>query len=209
MEIKSNMRGQILSGLLGGGLFVIFFILLGPSLLNGLISLGIGTVGYIGGTLIFASKKPYDLEYKGVKGITEEYVITTINNGRKKIFTIREYGNRIGKQNVMKKIDGIIVSGNKIFNHFERDPKNLKTSEKYIFYVLDTTIKVLENYYNISSQKLSNQELQQTLKRAEESLETIREALEKQLVKILQDNVISLDSELSALEETINMEDYL
>jgi predicted CDP-diglyceride synthetase/phosphatidate cytidylyltransferase len=55
----NNIKGYILSGIVGGIIFVTFLSFMGSE--NFIWSLLIGLAGYVGGTMIFASKKKYDL----------------------------------------------------------------------------------------------------------------------------------------------------
>jgi 5-bromo-4-chloroindolyl phosphate hydrolysis protein len=115
----------------------------------------------------------------------------------------------IRKGNVREKIKEIYNSVDKLLDHFEKDPKNLEISEKYIYYILDTTIKILDNYNNIFKfHQANNPEIKQMLEKSEESLDVIKKEIDRQIVNIVRDDVMNIESDIQALKNLIEMEDY-
>ncbi len=204
--IKKNIFGNILAGIIGGTFFLLFiYVVEGNMVLRLSISLGIGILAYVGTILLFANRKTIS-EYKGYVGISKEFVLQTLRDGRMLISDIVLLHKRLPN---LKQVVGIVDKANKIFDHFERNPKNLKMSKPFIFNMLNTTITILEKYYNIYSQGLNTPELKDIMDKAEVALDKIQSGFERQLVKILQDStVLDLDTELSILEDTMSMERF-
>jgi len=64
----------------------------------------------------------------------------------------------------------------------------------------------VDRYVSLSSKNVSSEEMQALLTRAEDSLDTIKSAYDKQLEQLLENDVMDLDTELEVLERTIRME---
>jgi 5-bromo-4-chloroindolyl phosphate hydrolysis protein len=71
---------------------------------------------------------------------------------------------------------------------------------------LDSTINILNKYVELSAQDIEDEDIKKSLAKAETMLQTIRDAFEKQLGRLLSNDAMDLDAELATLEQTIKME---
>lgn len=94
----------------------------------------------------------------------------------------------------------------KILAEIRRDPADLKRSRQFLSYYLDATINIITKYATLSSQRVDDESIGESLSRTERMLDTINLAFEKQLARLLSNDVMDLDTELTLLEKTIEME---
>jgi len=204
MNRFSNIAG-ILSGITGGAFFLVFFFLiqmnLGFSLLLGLAGFG-GAYSFI-----YAFRPKNKIEFNLGEGITPELIATTMKEGNEKIRVLGEYAQKIKDPRVSGKIYQIIEVIKKIFDNFKKDPKDIRSARQFLSYYLDTCIKIVRKYIDLSSQNVRSPEIAATLTRAENMLDSIEKAFEKQQARLLRDDVMDLDVEIETLERTFSAED--
>lgn len=193
----------VLSGLLGGGVFLFFLLVLS---LSPIFSLGASLIGFVAGGLIFGGRR------KGVgtvfSGLDSKTVQSTLADGDRKLKELQLLSRNVKERGVRTKVEAISDLVKRIIEDVEQDPADLPKARKFLGYYLDATIKILTRYNDIISRGLEDQNLAGSLKKAEEGLETVRKAFEKQLVQLMENDVMDLDAELQLLERTIKMEGH-
>jgi hypothetical protein len=196
MPLSDNSPDWVLAALLSGGAFLITFAFAGFALP---VAAGISALSLAGGALVFRVKpkrrdeKPADLE-------------SALQEGRRKLAEIRSYGRKIPDAPTKAKVDAICESIERIFAEIKRDPVDLKIARQFLSYYLDSTMNILDKYVTISSQVVSDPGIRESLERVERALDTINLAFGKQLARLLSNDVFDLDTELSLLEKTMEME---
>jgi 5-bromo-4-chloroindolyl phosphate hydrolysis protein len=204
MRNFSNIAG-LLSGAIGGGGFLLLFFVVGlpiaPSLLLGLAGFG--------GTFIFtyAFKPRPRIEFNIGEGVTPQLLESTLKDGDQKVRALTDCSATIANPAVKAKIANIVDVVKRIFADFEKDPKDIKQARQFLSYYLDTTIKIVRKYSDLSTQSVRSPEIAATLAKAELMLDSIEKAFEKQLARLLRDDVMDLDTDIETLEKTFNAED--
>lgn len=198
--MNKNMRG-IISGIIGGAVFILSSVLVG---FNFLISAILAVGAYIAGTFILHEKEEIDVHLSG--GVTQAMLEETLAEGYKKLKILKEFRKKIFNETVGKKIDAIADVIDRIFENFKKDPKDIKAARQFLSYYLDSTLKIVDKYIDLSGRGVKSSDLVQSLAKVEELLDTIYHAFEKQLEILVKDDVMDLDTELKLLESTIKME---
>lgn len=204
MRNFSNIAG-LFSGVIGGGGFLVFFFLiqlpLVPSLLLGLAGFG---GGYI---FIYAFRPRPRIQFDIGQGVTPELLESTMKEGDEKIRALTDCASGITNPEVRAKIARIIDVIKRIFANFQKDPKDIKQAKQFLSYYLDTSIKIVKKYRDLSDQKVRSPEIAATLSKAELMLDSIEKAFEKQHARLLRDDAMDLDTDIQTLERTFNAED--
>lgn len=198
--VKEFLRHGAL-GLIAGGLFLLFFIALD---LNIFVSIGLGIAAYIAGLFTFQSPAAEAVADRG--GISGETLNKVVSEVSEKLKTLESNKNRIKKAQVRSKLDEICSSVRKILDNFKKDPKDIKAAKNFLNYYLDATITLVEKYVDLSSKEARSQNIEETLAKAENLLDVIKESFKKQYIKLLDDDVMNLDVEIEVLEKTLKME---
>jgi len=201
-EKKDTIMPALMPGLIGGGIFLFFTFLLGFN--NFFIAAGLGLAAFIGSSFLFAGKnKELDIV---VNGITREKYNEIIQQGKDKLKMLASFISQVQDVAIKKKIKEISDIVEKIFLDIEKDPKDIKPAREFLSYYLDTTLNILNKYTEISGQNIRSKKIDDTLKKVEDLLDAIKVAFEKQLEKLLNDDILDLDSDIKVLEQTIKSE---
>ena len=202
MSKQTNVAG-IVAGVVGGFMLLVSFLLLHFILF---LSVLLGVAGYIGTFLILSALKPkVEMELK-FNEVTPEILEATLKDGREKIKSLESYATMIKDQSVIKKVNHIIEVINRIFENFKKDPKDIKVARQFLSYYFDATLRIVNMYVDLSSQKIRTPEIAATLLKAENMLNSIALAYEKLLTKLLEDDIMNLDVEIETLEKTFRAE---
>ena len=190
---------------MGGGLFLVFFFFIQMSLLPSLL---LGLAGFGGAYLfIYAFRPKPRIEFNIGEGITPQLLETTMKEGGEKIGVLIDCAKNINNPLVREKIGRIVDVIKGIFTNFEKDPKDIKQAKQFLSYYLDTSIKIVKKYRDLSAQNVRSPEIAATLSKAELMLDSIEKAFEKQHARLLRDDAMDLDTEIETLEKTFNAED--
>ncbi len=190
---------------MGGGLFLVFFFFIQMSLLPSLL---LGLAGFGGAYLfIYAFRPKPRIEFNIGEGITPQLLETTMKEGGEKIGVLIDCAKNINNPLVREKIGRIVDIIKRIFTNFEKDPKDIKQAKQFLSYYLDTSIKIVKKYRDLSAQNVRSPEIAATLSKAELMLDSIEKAFEKQHARLLRDDAMDLDTEIETLEKTFNAED--
>jgi 5-bromo-4-chloroindolyl phosphate hydrolysis protein len=190
-------KDGLLSGILASAIFLVFLLAIDAGLI---LSLLVAAVAYaIGFFFFFKVKRP-----EIIAG--ESTLKAALLEGGRKLAVIQGLEKRIRKSSMVsqvKDIEGII---GKILAKIERDPGRLRQAHQFLTYYLDSTINILNKYVELGAQNVDDEDIQKALAKVESMLQTIRDAFEKQLARLLSDDAMDLDAELATLEQTIKME---
>ena len=198
-----NISG-IIAGIVGGFILLLFFLFLKDSLL---LSALVGLAGFVGTWLFIYAFKPKDqLSFDLGNLVTAEELNRTLKEGDEKVRLLQSYSVQVSDATVKERLGQIINIVKDIFNNFKKDPKDIKYAKQFLSYYLDTTILIVKKYTELSSQHLNTPEIQGTLLKAENMLDSIEKAFEKQKAKLLNDDVMNLDVEIETLEKTFSAE---
>lgn len=139
-------------------------------------------------------------------GMTAADLDEALTRGSRKLVTLRKVSARLQETAVRATAHGVCDAAARILSEIRRDPADLRRARNFLDYYMDATINVVERYVDLAERNIRTAEIEAALKRAEDSLETIRSAYDKQLLQLLENDVMGLDVELKVLERTIAME---
>jgi 5-bromo-4-chloroindolyl phosphate hydrolysis protein len=199
-----NIAG-LLSGIIGGGGFLILFFAVGLPLIPSLL---LGLAGFGGAYLcVYAFRPKPRLSFELGEGVTPQLLETTQKEGGEKIRALVDCSREIKDPVIQAKIARIIDVVKRIYADFEKDPADIKKAKQFLSYYLDTSIKIVRKYRDLSAQNVRSPDITATLTKAEAMLDSIEKAFGKQLARLLRDDAMDLDTEIQTLEKTFNAED--
>jgi len=201
---SKNAAGPItgvLAGVVGGAVFLVLWMVFGLPVIPSLIA---GAAGYGAGLLIFR-RSSGSLEV-AIPGVSREMISTSLREGGEKISELKSLSPRISSSSIRAKFDAIVGAGEDIVDDLKKNPKDIRAARQFLNYYLDATIKIVTRYADLSEKGLTTSDIQDSLRKVESMLDTIRAAFEKQHARLLEDDVLDLDAEMSLLKQTIQME---
>ncbi len=202
MRILSSMSDKtakdgLLSGILAAAIFLVFFLVINVPIIPSLLVAGLAyAVGFF---FLFRVKKPEVVA-------DESELRTALQDGGRKLTAIQELEKKVRKPSMVsqiKDIEGIIA---KILAKIEKDPGRLRQAHQFLNYYLESTINILNKYVELGAQNVEDEDIKKSLAKVESMLQTIRDAFDKQLARLLSDDAMDFDAELETLEQTIKME---
>jgi 5-bromo-4-chloroindolyl phosphate hydrolysis protein len=192
----------ILAGLLGGAVFCLLALVFGVPVLLALI----GAAGATGaGFLIFGGRRRAGLLLPG-SAADRQLADDAVREGRQRLEELQRSIARIPEQTVRGKAQAIAEVAGRILEDIHQDPKDVRQARQFLSYYLDATARVLAKYVELQAHGESSGTARASLRRVEENLELIRSAFQKQLGRLLEDDVLDLDTEIALLEKTIRLE---
>jgi 5-bromo-4-chloroindolyl phosphate hydrolysis protein len=173
-------------------------------------SIAAGICGCIAGFIIFRplTEKSLPFDFASIDGISKEMYETAIAEGSRKLSKLRASADRIQDRTVQVKAKNICALTEKILDDIKKDPKDVKPARSFLNYYLDTAMNILKQYNELAVQKVSSEEVKEVIKKVDRTLGTLEQAFEKQLEKLMENDVLALNTELTVLERTIEMEGF-
>lgn len=129
-----------------------------------------------------------------------------LSQGNKYILEIRRCNDAIPGEEISNKIDRIESVVRKIFNHIEQHPENINDIRKFIRYYLPTTIKLLKAYEELDQQTIQGENIKNSKKEIEKTLDTLNVAFEKLLDDLFLDTAWDVSSDISVLNTMLVQE---
>jgi len=199
---RKSRRGMTtaLAGVLGAAAFIAFFILIQAGLLFSLLA----TAAAFAAGLLLANE-PRTMKVK-LDGVDAQSLSAALAEAEAKLATFESLIARIESKPIKAKALEIAELERKIIEDIEADPKDLKPARGFLTYYQDAAINILRKYQQIMERGASAADVRASVARVEPVLETIRASFEKQLARLLENDVLDLDTEISVLEKTLKME---
>ena len=119
------------------------------------------------------------------------------------IESMRKTAFSLSNPDVREKILSICLLMEKINADFKKNPKHMKYARRFVIHYLEPTERIVGQYAKLADQPVRNSEIDAMLKRAEEMLDDIREAAEREFADFLKDDLLNMDVELTVMEKMI------
>jgi len=202
---KFTTLAGILAGIASGLIMLGLFFLLNFSII---LTLVLSLAGFFGIYFILFALRPKDtLTFNLGNGITAEMLHTVLEESEEKIKELEKLAKQVRDEKIRAKIHHILSIVKKIYANIRRDPEKIKVARQFLSYYFDTSISIVNKYSQLSIQDIRSPEISQALLKAENMLNSIETAFDKQLVKLLSNDIMDLDVEIETLEKTFKAED--
>jgi 5-bromo-4-chloroindolyl phosphate hydrolysis protein len=194
---KNIIRFDILNTLIAIIIFILLFTILE---INIIISGILAMLIYIGSALLFAPNNK--LVLLGIKDSNKqkEYM-NLLDNGYDNYEKIINIKNQITKPHIKQECNDIIGKIAKILKYLEKH-------KKFFTYYLETIYKIVNSYFEISSQNIHTKEIEDVISKTEKTLVMINKSLDDQFTKMIQNDALDLDTEIDFLKSSIQMKDF-
>lgn len=137
---------------------------------------------------------------------TPPEVREVLETGAAYIKEIRRCNDAILGEEISNKIDKIELVVRKIFKRVEQHPENVNDLRKFMKYYLPTTIKLLRAYEELDQQEVQGENMINSKKEIEKTLDTLNIAFEKLLDDLFQETAWDVSSDISVLESMLAQE---
>lgn len=170
-----------------------------------LVALLVGLVASL--TTVFVLNKPKKMPISAES--QNRPVDSIIADTEEKLTIIRSFSAGIRNSNLDNKIQSICIITGKICDSIRNDPRDLVPAKKFLGYYLDTTLKLLEKYTHMQRMDVVTPDCKTRLAKIEETIGLLQEAFEQQLMRLMENDYIDVDAEISVLKSTLKMEGFV
>ena len=146
------------------------------------------------------------IQFSEGAGISASEAHRVITQTTDRVREIRAMTMRIRDNRVADEVRGICKAATDIIENFKKDPKDIKRAKQFVNYYLDSTVKIITRYVELSNKQVVTPEVQKSLTKAEDLMQSIKLSFEKQLEYLLEDDLMDLDTEVEVLKKTLKME---
>lgn len=181
-----------------------YFLLAPASLLiagtaAGGVFLGINLLG------LAASRGPSPKKLKAA-GVSAEELQQALTLGHNKLKTMRALAQRFPYQRVQRRALDVCEIVAKILRNIEHDPRDLRPSRQFLNYYLDSAVEIFRQYLALSRQGIRSKEVEDTMIKAEDTIVQMKAAFDTHLAKLLENDLLHLDTEMDVLRKTFELE---
>lgn len=128
-----------------------------------------------------------------------------MREARKDIESMDKILPRIKKPSVQKDVSGLIGTGDKILSYLTEHPGKIMEAHRFADYYLDMAQKLVSRYVDL--QKMDSESVREVMRRTENALGTLNVAFDRQLGRLVEGDLMEIDTDIRVLEETMKMED--
>lgn len=200
MSKKISVKGQILSAVIGATFFAVPYIGFGISILP---SLGIGTLAFGAGSLVFSENTNTNESLEKEKSFYE-----LLNDAKKQNVEIYSMINKVEKKSLQEDITEVHDLAKKIIDTVSKNPNKLNQTQSFFNYYLPVTVKILKKYDLIENQTLDNEEMKKFMKSTENMIVKIKESFKIQLANLYQADMLDTDAEMKVFDSLLKAEGF-
>jgi 5-bromo-4-chloroindolyl phosphate hydrolysis protein len=142
----------------------------------------------------------------GTSGVDTKLVVEAIKMGSDKLDRILMEATQIKSPNTIRRIKHIDAIGRKIIEDFRVDPKDVLLAQSWLNSYLDETITLVKGYAQLSRTGARNLEAQKQMAQFDEMLDTIDDNFQKLLDKLLANDVMDFDVNMTVMKNRLNNE---
>ena len=151
-------------------------------------------------------RKAEETEKSGRRKDLPEEAKKTIAAGRAYLEEIRTCNDRIPGVEISEKISRLELVISKIFNRVEQHPELVDDLGRFMDYYLPTTVKLLKAYEELDEQPSQGENIVNSKKEIEDTLDTIDQAFEKLLDSFFEEAAWDISSDISVLHNMFAQE---
>ncbi|PTB88093.1 hypothetical protein C9925_00385 [cyanobacterium G8-9] len=187
---------KMLAGyLLGLSTFFTAFVPGGQPLLKSSFLALIATVGYY----LYYGFDPKKDKLENLGDVSAEFVLETVNEAKAKLSNIETNISKIKNTVLQTKITTALTKAKHILQTIQEDPKDVRVARKFLIVYIDGIAKVTQSYVELDEADITTE----TKERLETLMDEVEEKLDKELIRLKQNNIFDLDVHIDVLKEQI------
>ena len=116
---------------------------------------------------------------------------------------LRAVNDAIPDEEMSDKIDRLEAVSAKIFEQAKSDPDKLPRMRKFMDYYLPTSLKLLQTYAELDAQGVEGENISESKKRIEQTMDTLVHAFETQLDQLFQEDALDVSADIDVMENML------
>ncbi len=200
MSNNQNLKGQIVSAVIGATFFAVPYLGFGISILP---SLGIGALAFGAGSLVFSNNSNSNEVLNKEKNFYE-----LLNDAKKQNAEIYSMINKVEDIKLKQNITEVYDYAKKIIDTITKEPNKLNQTQSFFNYYLPVTVRILKKYDLIENQSLENEDMRKFMDSTEKMIVKIKESFKVQLANLYQADILDTDAEMKVFESLLKAEGF-
>lgn len=116
---------------------------------------------------------------------------------------LRSVNDAIPDEEMSDKISRLEAVSAKIFEQAKSDPDKLPRMRKFMDYYLPTSLKLLQTYAELDAQGVEGENITESKRRIEQTMDTLVHAFETQLDQLFQDDALDVSADIDVMENML------
>ena len=116
---------------------------------------------------------------------------------------LRRVNDAIPDEEMSDKISRLEAVSAKIFEQAKSDPDKLPRMRKFLDYYLPTSLKLLNTYAELDAQGVEGENISESKRRIEQTMDTLVHAFETQLDQLFQDDALDVSADIDVMENML------
>ncbi|MGN0976104.1 MAG: 5-bromo-4-chloroindolyl phosphate hydrolysis family protein [Gemmiger sp.] len=116
---------------------------------------------------------------------------------------LRQLNDRIPGEEMSDKIDRLEKVSAKIFAQAESNPEKLPQMRKFLDYYLPTSVKLLKTYAELDEQGVEGENITDSKRRIEQTMDTLVVAFEKQLDQLFENDALDVSTDIDVMQNML------
>ena len=194
----------VLSALLAFLLFFFFFTKLKFGLL---LSMVLAVGAYI--ALTFLLKPSGRIGKVSVDTVKNgELLLERLEEGEKDYKRLEKAAAQIKEEELGRSCRELLDIAESILKYLKDNPEKIMAARRYMDYYQETAVHVLENYIELRETKLATREAEEIIGKTREAVETLKDAFQLQLQKLMENELMDMEADLNLLKQTFKSEGF-
>lgn len=153
--------------------------------------------------LVVEGKAPEPEPKKKRKSKAKETPEEEKDQYQKMLDELRAVNDAIPDEEMSDKIDRLEAVSAKIFEQAKTDPDKLPRMRKFMDYYLPTSLKLLQTYAELDAQGVEGENISESKRRIEETMDTLVHAFETQLDQLFQEDALDVSADIDVMEHML------
>lgn len=145
----------------------------------------------------------------GTGGRTKGDIRVIINEGHQKIGRIFRASEKIDNRETATLLRDLCIAARRIYDDIDKYPHDIKQARDFLNYYMDTTVKIVVKYVELSDHRDLVPDVDRALLQVEGLIRTIKESFDRQLGRLFEDDLFDLEVEIQVLEKALKMDNNL
>lgn len=116
---------------------------------------------------------------------------------------LRRVNDAIPDEEMSDKISRLEAVSAKIFEQAKSDPDKLPRMRKFMDYYLPTSLKLLQTYAELDAQGVEGENITESKRRIEQTMDTLVHAFETQLDQLFQEDALDVSADIDVMENML------
>ena len=131
-----------------------------------------------------------------------------LEEAREDFESIRVSMDSIEDPELKKESERLHRTAGTILAYLEENPQKIPQARRFIDYYQDTASALLKKYVKLQEKGLRTREAMALMTQTRQAMETLNRAFEKQLEKLMQNELFDMEADIRLLKQTMKMEGY-